>query len=95
MTSLVAEIPYYVQTENPKGIKATAGRLLKLLNLDFDLSDLSERSDEFERSMSRVVAKKPKLAEQIRELEASYDEEEFSESGEFERWLKQHGVDKL
>jgi len=41
------------------------------------------------------VAKQPKLAEQIKELEEKYDKELFGETGDFEDWLTQHGIDKL
>ena len=95
MINFVAEIPFYVQTENPKGIKAIMSRLVKLLDLEINLGDLSEKSNEFERNINKLVAKQPKLAEQIKELEEKYDKELFDETGDFEDWLKQHGIDKL
>jgi len=84
-----------VQTQNPKGIKAVTKRLVKLLNIDIDLTDLSQMSDEFEKSINELVEQQPKLAEQIRKLEENYDKEFFDQKGDFEEWLRQHGIDKL
>jgi len=95
MTSFVAEIPIYVQAQNLKGIKAIAVRLVKLLNIDIDLGDLSKMSDEFEKNINELVAKQPELAEQIKRLEENYDKELFDQKVDFEKWLKQHGIDKL
>jgi len=95
MTNFVAEIPVYVQTENPKGIKAINRRLIKLLDIDIDLSDLSKRSDEFEKNINKLLAKQPRLAEQVKKLEENYDKEFFEQKGDFEKWLRQHGIDKL
>lgn len=95
MINFVAEIPIYVQTKNPKGIKAITKRLVKLLGIDIDLGDLSRMSNEFEKNINQLVAKQPKLAEQIKRLEENYDKEFFNQKGDFEEWLKQHGIDKL
>jgi len=95
MINFVVEIPVYIQTENPKGIKAIIKRLARLLELDIDLTELSEKSSEFEKNINRLVAKQPKLAEQIRKLEESYDREFFDQKGDFEEWLKRYGIDKL
>jgi len=95
MVSFVAEIPIYVQAQNPKGIKAIAMRLVKLLDIDIDLGDLSKMSDEFEKNINELVAKQPELAKQIKKLEENYDKELFDQKADFEEWLKQHGIDKL
>jgi len=95
MINFVAEIPIYVQTRNPKGIKAITKRLVKLLDIDIDLGELFKRSDEFEKNMNELVAKQPKLAEQVKKLEENYDKEFFDQKGDFEEWLRQQGIDKL
>lgn len=95
MINFVAEIPIYVQTKNPKGVKAITKRIAKLLSIDIDLSDLSIMSQEFEKNINQLVAKQPKLAEQIKKLEENYDKEFFHQRGDFEEWLRQHGIDKL
>ncbi|RLE13886.1 hypothetical protein DRJ04_03445 [Candidatus Aerophobetes bacterium] len=95
MINFVAEIPVYIQTRNPKGIKAIMKRLVKLLNLDIDLTELSKMSEEFEKNVNEAVAKQPQLAEQIKKLEENYDKDLFDQKGDFESWLKQYGIDKL
>ena len=95
MINFVAEIPIYVQTQNSKGIKAIIRRLIKLLDIDIDLGELFKRSDEFEKNINEIVAKQPKLAEQIKKLEENYDKEFFNQKGDFEEWLRQQGIDKL
>ncbi len=95
MTSFVAETPIYVQTKNPKCMKAIAKRLVKLLGIDIDLGDLSRMSNEFEKNINQLVAKQPKLAEQIKKLEENYDKEFFDQKGNFEEWLRRQGIDKL
>ena len=67
----------------------------KLLDIDIDLSNLSKKSNEFEKNINKLLAKQPKLAEQIKKLEENYDKEFFDQKGNFEKWLRQHGIDKL
>jgi len=95
MTNFVAEIPVYVQTRNPKGIKAVTEKLVQLLKIDIDLTDLSVKSTHFKKRIDGLVHKQPLLAAQIKKLEENYDKEYFEEKGGFEEWLKQHGIDKL
>jgi len=95
MINFVAEIPIYIQTRNPKGIKAVTEKLIQLLKIDIDLTDLSVKSTHFEKKIDKLVHKQPLLAAQIKKLEENYDKEYFEEKGGFEEWLKQHGIDKL
>ena len=95
MTNFVAEIPVYIQTRNPKGIKAVTEKLVQLLKIDIDLTDLSVKSTHFEKKIDGLVHKQPLLAAQIKKLEENYDKEFFKEKGGFEEWLKRHGIDKL
>lgn len=95
MVSFVAEIPMYIQTKNPKGIEAIARRLTKLLDIDIDLNDLYKMSNEFEKSINNAVAGQPKLAGLIRKLEKDYDKEFFDQKEDFEKWLRQQGIEKL
>jgi len=95
MTNFVVEIPVYIQTRNPKGIKAVTKKLVQLLKIDIDLTDLSIKTTHFEKRIDRLVHKQPLLATQIKKLEENYDKEYFEEKGGFEEWLKQHGIDKL
>jgi len=95
MTNFVAEIPVYIQTRNPKGIKTVTEKLVQLLKIDIDLTDLSVKSTHFEKRIDGLVHKQPLLAAQIKKLEENYDKEYFEEKGGFEEWLKRHGIDKL
>jgi len=95
MTNFVAEIPIYVQTKNPKGVEAVIRRLVRLLDMHIDLGDLDRMSGEFEKNINATVAKQPELAKQIKKLEENYDKELFNQDKDFEKWLKQQGIDKL
>jgi len=87
MTNFVAEIPVYIQTRNPKGIKAVTEKLVQLLKIDIDLTDLSVKSTHFEKKIDGLVHKQPLLAAQIKKLEENYDKEFFKEKGGFEECL--------
>ena len=75
MTSLVAEIPGYLQGRNPMSIEAVTRRLAKILRLPLDLGALRAESTEWELEVSRVVDKDKELAETVRQLEEAYDDE--------------------
>ena len=75
MTSLVAEIPGYLQGRNPMSIEAVTRRLAKILRLPLDLGALRAESTEWELEVSRVVAKDKELAKTVRRLEEAYDNE--------------------
>ncbi len=92
MISFVAEVPIYVQGKNPKAIESLVSRLIKLLGLDIDLSDLHEISEKFEKKLDEIVSSKPELVEQIKKLEDIYDKELVEEMGDMEEWLKKQGV---
>jgi len=95
MITLVAEIPIYIQARNHKAIKAVTEKLIKMLNINIDFSDLSLLSANFEKKISEMVRQQPLLTKQIKKLEENYDKEFFEEKGGFEEWLKKHGIDKL
>jgi proteasome assembly chaperone (PAC2) family protein len=73
MTSLVAEIPGYLQGRNPMSIEAVTRRLAKILRLPLDLESLRAESTEWELQVSRVVEQDKKLTKTVRQLEESYD----------------------
>lgn len=85
MTSLVAEIPGYLQGRNPMSIEAVTRRLAKILRLPLDLQALRAESTEWELEVSRVVARDRKLAETVRQLEEAYDTD-LLEQGGGEAW---------
>lgn len=93
MINFVAEIPMYIQAKNPKAIQALTRRIIKLLGIiDIDLSTLSNK---FEKNINNLAAEHPKLFEQIKKLEQDYDKELLGRKEDFEKWLKDQGIDKL
>jgi proteasome assembly chaperone (PAC2) family protein len=81
MTSLVAEIPGYLQGRNPMSIEAVTRRLAKILQLPLDLGALRAESTEWELEVSRVVAKDKDMAKTVRKLEEAYDNELLEQEG--------------
>jgi proteasome assembly chaperone (PAC2) family protein len=75
MTSLVAEIPGYLQGRNPTSIEAVTRRLAKILQLPLDLESLRAESTEWELHVSQAVEQDKKLAKTVRQLEEAYDNE--------------------
>jgi proteasome assembly chaperone (PAC2) family protein len=75
MTSLVAEIPGYLQGTNPMSIEAVTRRLAKILKLPLDLAQLRAASTEWELEVSKAIEKNDTLAEKVREMEEAYDNE--------------------
>jgi proteasome assembly chaperone (PAC2) family protein len=75
MTSLVAEIPGYLQGRNPMSIEAVTRRLAKILRLPLDLGALRTESTEWELEVSRAVERDRELTKTVRRLEEAYDNE--------------------
>jgi proteasome assembly chaperone (PAC2) family protein len=73
MTSLVAEIPGYLQGTNPACIEAVSRRLAKILQVPLDLASLRAASTEWELRVSRAVEKDDELMTRVRQLEEAYD----------------------
>ncbi len=75
MTSLVAEIPGYLQGTNPMSIEAVTRRLAKILQLPLDLGELRKTSTQWELEVSGAIEKNKSLAEKVKKLEEDYDNE--------------------
>ncbi len=75
MTSLVAEIPGYLQGTNPLSIEAVTRRLAKILQLPLDLDELRTASTYWELKVSTAIEKDEELAEKVRQLEEQYDDD--------------------
>lgn len=82
MVSFVAEIPGYLNGENPLSIEAVSRRLAKFLNQPIDLASLREASNTWEAQVSEAVQKDEELAETVRKLEEAYDNELIGQSEE-------------
>ncbi|MFC1780742.1 proteasome assembly chaperone family protein [Planctomycetota bacterium] len=93
MVSFVATVPVYVQGSNPKCIEAMTRRISGMLELNIDLDDLQNHSDEFEKKLTEAVQEQPELAGNINKLEEDYDNEIFNhEMVELKHWLEQQGI---
>lgn len=78
--SLWANVPHYISgIENPKAALALVRRVLTLLNVEADLSDLEEATRQFEQNLTDIVAQNAKIAEYIKRLERKQPEEEEPE----------------
>jgi hypothetical protein len=75
MTSLVVEIPGYLQGRNPMSIEAVTRRLAKIFKLPLDLDALRTESTEWEMEVSRIVEADGDLSKTVRKLEEAYDNE--------------------
>jgi proteasome assembly chaperone (PAC2) family protein len=73
MTSLVAEIPGYLQGANPLCIEAVTRRLAKIVQLPLKLDSLRSASTEWELQISSVIENDQDLAEKVHQLEQEYD----------------------
>lgn len=75
MSSLVAEIPSYLEGRNPSSIAAVTRRLAKIFELHLDFDSLRAASTHWELEVSSAVEEDEELSEQVRKLEQAYDEE--------------------
>ncbi|NLS94989.1 MAG: PAC2 family protein [Planctomycetaceae bacterium] len=75
MTSLVAEIPGYLQGVNPLCIAAVTRQLAKILQLSLDSDALRSASTEWELQVSSIVEQDAELTQEVRRLEEEYDNE--------------------
>lgn len=97
--SLWAAVPTYVPAApSPKAALALVERATELLGVPVDTTELVEAAREYEQEVSDLVERDVETAEYVRELEASYDEDEpelFVDSSSFvedvERFLRDQG----
>jgi proteasome assembly chaperone (PAC2) family protein len=82
MLSFVAEIPGYLNGENPLSIEAVTRRLGKFLNQPVDFDSLREASNTWEQQVSEAVEKDSELAETVRKFEEAYDNELIGKTDE-------------
>jgi len=78
MLSIAAEIPGYLQGENPLSIAAVTRRLGAILNLPVDLAALRAASTQWELDVTEAVERDEKLTETVRQLEEQYDNDLIS-----------------
>jgi proteasome assembly chaperone (PAC2) family protein len=74
--SLWANVPHYISgIENPKATLALVKRVLPLLGVTLDLSDLDEAVRQFDRNLTEIVSQNAKIATYVRKLESRDAEE--------------------
>ncbi|MCC6696725.1 MAG: PAC2 family protein [Candidatus Hydrogenedentes bacterium] len=92
LLSLVAGIPSYVDGRNTKCIRSAARKLSEMLGLTLDMSELDRESARFERQLNETVQARPELAEQIRKIEALYDETSSdTREDDLRAWFEKQG----
>jgi hypothetical protein len=75
MSSVIAEIPGYLQGTNPMCIEAVTRQLANILKLPLDLDSLRPASTAWELEVTNAIEDDEDLAEKVRELENEYDNE--------------------
>ena len=74
--SVWANVPHYISgIENPKATLALVKRVLPLLGVTLDLSDLDEAVRQFDRNLTEIVSQNAKIAAYVKKLESRDAEE--------------------
>jgi len=93
MASLVAEIPAYIQGNNPKSIEAMVRTLAAMLELEVQFDDLRTVTLAWEERVSEALGEAPDLAQLVHKLESDYDNEVFdTQMGDLKEWLQRQGI---
>jgi proteasome assembly chaperone (PAC2) family protein len=75
--SLWANVPHYIRAfPNPRASRALLARLSTLLDVKLDLTELDEKTTEFDQQIQEGLSQNPEVAEYVRELESRVEEEE-------------------
>jgi len=91
--SLWGHAPQYLQTKNVKVACSVLKRLIDLIQIEVDLSELENASEYFEQQVNHLVEQDPKLQEIISKLEEFYKgSEKISEAQEKEAGVKEDKV---
>jgi proteasome assembly chaperone (PAC2) family protein len=78
--SVWANVPHYISgIENPKAALALVQRVLTLLNVEADLTDLQDATRQFDQNLTEIVAQNAKIKAYVAKLE-SRDAAEESEA---------------
>jgi proteasome assembly chaperone (PAC2) family protein len=79
--SLWANVPHYISgIENPKATLALVKRVLTLLTVTADLSDLDEAVKQFDQNLAEIVRQNAKIAGYVAKLERAAPEEEETQA---------------
>ncbi len=83
--SFMASATYYpdfniIIARNPKSIRAIVTRLISLLQLNLDISDLNDEVQDFESKLNLIAVQSPEFKSHLEELEREYVEISFKGS---------------
>jgi len=74
---LWANVPHYISgIENPKATRALVQRVLTLMNVQADLTDLDEATKQFDQNLAEIVSQNAKIKSYVTKLESRASEEE-------------------
>src|SRR5207302_460528 len=74
--SVWANVPHYISgIENPKAALALVQRVLTLLNVEADLTDLEDATRQFEQNLAEIVAQNAKIKAYVAKLESRDSDE--------------------
>jgi len=68
-SSLWGHVPHYLQVGNPPVAGFLLQKLLHMIGIEVDLSDIRLASEEFQEMLKRFMAEKPEMREYVRQLE--------------------------
>ena len=75
--SLWANVPHYISgIENPKASMALVRRVLTMLNVEADLTDLEDATRQFDTNLEEIVSQNAKIADYVKKLERKKPDEE-------------------
>jgi proteasome assembly chaperone (PAC2) family protein len=75
--SLWANVPHYISgIENPKATRALVQRVLTLINVQADLTDLDEAAKQFDQNLAEIVSQNAKIKSYVTKLESKASEED-------------------
>src|SRR5262245_42797401 len=75
--SLWANVPHYISgIENPKATRALVQRVLTLMNVPAELTDLDEAAKQFDQNLAEIVSQNAKIKSYVTKLESKASEED-------------------
>jgi proteasome assembly chaperone (PAC2) family protein len=78
--SLWANVPHYISgIENPKATRALVQRVLTLMNVQGDLTDLDDAAKQFDQNLAEIVSQNAKIKSYVTKLESKASEEDEPE----------------
>ena len=94
MTSIVAEIPAYLQGRNPHCIETMTRTIGEVLGIEVDTGPLRPTSELFMKEITKMVKENDDLAKIVQKLEAEYDMDYMeTEMGDLREWLRGQGFE--